>query len=84
MPFPDGDYSDFNFTVWLQEQDVVMEGDADDAYTFALPSNLPSFLGQIPWVTQQLPNIASCSNILGGGEPTVSWPVQLYHPEPQR
>lgn len=71
MPFPDGDYSDFNFTAWMYANEVSPGNGEEDAYSFPPPSNLASFLGQIPYVTSHFPGIESCSNGFVGGEPTV-------------
>ncbi|KAK5113457.1 hypothetical protein LTR85_010885 [Meristemomyces frigidus] len=74
-PFPPGDYSNFNYTAYMDETGGVQgEGSGDDDILY-LPSTLPQFLAAIPSVKSQMPDIAQCSNLIAEGEPTVHVPV---------
>ncbi|KAF2212091.1 hypothetical protein CERZMDRAFT_106301 [Cercospora zeae-maydis SCOH1-5] len=73
--FPDGDYSNFNFTDWAEG--VIMgplPGEVD-AYMFRLPEDFPEFLANIPKIKSEFPDVGSCTNFAGDGEPTVHVPV---------
>jgi hypothetical protein len=70
-PFPDGDYSNFNFSDWA---DGVLIGPAPgnvDAYMFLLPDDLPEFFDSVPYIKSEYPDIGKCTNFAGDGEPTV-------------
>ncbi|KAM3417611.1 hypothetical protein BST61_g5847 [Cercospora zeina] len=73
--FPDGDYSNFNFTDWAQGVLMgPMPGEVD-AYMFRLPEDFPEFLAAIPKIKSEFPDVGSCTNFAGDGEPTVHVPV---------
>ncbi|KAI5364973.1 hypothetical protein Slin15195_G045110 [Septoria linicola] len=74
-PFPDGDYSDFNFTDWANGVIMGPAPGSVDAYMFRLPDDFPEFLAGIPEIRSEYPEIASCTNFAGDGEPTVHVPV---------
>ncbi|CAK1366171.1 unnamed protein product [Cercospora beticola] len=73
--FPDGDYSDFNFTDWAEGVVFGVLPGPVDAYMFRLPEDFPEFLAGIPKIKSEFPDIASCTNFGGDGEPTVHVPV---------
>ncbi|WPH03862.1 Hypothetical protein R9X50_00674500 [Acrodontium crateriforme] len=72
--FPDGDYSNFNYSTWVEMNGGPGLGGAGDDYLFGLDA-LPSYLAGIPWMKSQFPEISSCSYFIGEGEPTVHVPV---------
>ncbi|KAF7191821.1 hypothetical protein HII31_06866 [Pseudocercospora fuligena] len=71
MPFPDGDYSDFNFTTWADGVTIGPAPGPVDAYMFLLPDDFPAYLDSIPYVKSDYPDIGRCTNFAGDGEPTV-------------
>lgn len=75
--FPDGDYSDFNFTAWMEGIVSGPTAGMVDAYTFFLDSDLAKFFAAIPYVSEMFTDvdIATCQPLLGGGEPSVHVPV---------
>ncbi|KAF7197123.1 hypothetical protein HII31_01548 [Pseudocercospora fuligena] len=72
---PNEDGSDFAFSQYLEEHGMTREGDGSNLYHFTLPADLPSLLAGIPEVAATWPNIGSCTNLIGQGEPTVHIPV---------
>ncbi|PPJ50873.1 hypothetical protein CBER1_07090 [Cercospora berteroae] len=73
--FPNGDYSNFNFTDWAEGKIFGVLPGPVDAYMFRLPEDFPEFLAGIPKIKSEFPDIASCTNFGGDGEPTVHVPV---------
>ncbi|KXT14109.1 hypothetical protein AC579_778 [Pseudocercospora musae] len=71
MPFPDGDYRDFNFTTWADGVTIGPAPGPVDAYMFLLPENFPAYFDSIPYVKSDYPEIGKCTNFAGDGEPTV-------------
>lgn len=73
--FPDGDYSDFNFTEWMDHFVTGPSAGDVDAYSFFLPADFAEFFASIPYVKEEYPDIGKCTPLIGGGEPTVHVPV---------
>lgn len=73
--FPDGDYSDFNFTEWMDHYVTGPSAGDVDAYSFFLPADFAEFFASIPYVKKEYPDIGKCTPLIGGGEPTVHVPV---------
>lgn len=70
-PFPEGDYSDFDFHDWAMANSQEGSEDFLDSYRFSLPADLPQFLEAIPSVKSQHSDIGKCTPYVGDGEPTV-------------
>ncbi|KAK4501408.1 hypothetical protein PRZ48_007217 [Zasmidium cellare] len=76
-PFPPGDYSNFNFTAWMEGIETGASAGLVDAYTFQLDDDLAEYFAGIPWLSEMFTDvdIATCQPLLGGGEPSVHVPV---------
>ncbi|WPH02244.1 Hypothetical protein R9X50_00510000 [Acrodontium crateriforme] len=72
-PFPDGNYANFSYDAWIADNGGLAKGSQNPNYLGL--ANLPDFLGEIPWVKSQFPNISDCTNLGGNGQPTVHIPV---------
>ncbi|KAK6432363.1 hypothetical protein LTR95_011468 [Oleoguttula sp. CCFEE 5521] len=79
QPFPTGVYTDWNYTAFIKENGVDTEGGGENV--FLMPKDLPSYLAGIPSVVSAYPNIGSCTNGVGQGEPTVHVPVNALTTE---
>lgn len=72
---PNQDGTGFTFSQYMEDRNMTKEGDGSSLYQFALPEDLPALLAGIPEVVASWPNIGTCTNMMGQGEPTVHIPV---------
>ena len=74
IPFPEGDYSNWNFVDWASSIGANGE-DGEHGYSFQVPAFAETYLKQLPLLSSQYSAFAQCTPIIANGDPTVSWPA---------
>ena len=57
QPFPPGDYSNFSYTEFIEENGIDVEGGGENV--FKLPDDLPGFWAKIPDIVAAYPGIGA-------------------------